>query len=163
MLSERKYHPIAKKRAFWAFRSTLYYTLLGFFKFFGQNIIDNWTSNFGTHIFWTRKDLSYTYGCRKMHYSGGPVIGPPGAVAPWAGGSITEHPITEPPRGEWGKHMSLCRGDWSKTGRFSLAPYISPTNHFISLKFFFYVFPIVMYPPYFFHNFIINHFPIKDL
>jgi hypothetical protein len=29
------------------------------------------------------------------------------------------------------------RGDWSKTGRFSFAPYISPTNHLISLKFFF--------------------------
>jgi len=25
-----------------------------------------------------------------IEYSGGPVIGPPGAVAPWAGGSITE-------------------------------------------------------------------------
>lgn len=29
-----------------------------------------------------------------VHSSG---IGPPGAVAPWANGSIIEHPITEPP------------------------------------------------------------------
>jgi hypothetical protein len=56
-----------------------------------------------------------------------------------------------------------CRGDWSKTGRFSFSPYISPTNSLISLKIFFYVFFIVMYPPYFFYNFIINYFPIKDL
>jgi hypothetical protein len=53
------------------------------------------------------------------------------------------------------------RGDWSKTGRFSFAPYISPTNHLISLKNFLYVFPIVMYPPYFFFEFYNKPFPHK--
>ncbi len=42
------------------------------------------------------------------------------------------------------------RGDWSKTGRFSFSPYISLTNSLISLKIFFNVFFIVMYPPIFF-------------
>ena len=40
-------------------------------------------------------------------YSAGPVIGPPGAVAPWEGGSITGHAITVPPHWGWVKHMQL--------------------------------------------------------
>jgi hypothetical protein len=42
-------------------------------------------------------------------------------------------------------------------------PPISQTNHSISLKFFFNVFLIVMYPLYYLYNLIMNHFPIKDL
>jgi hypothetical protein len=56
-----------------------------------------------------------------------------------------------------------CRGDLSKTGRFLFSPYISQTNYWISLKFCFYVFHIVMNPPYFLYNLIMNHFPIKYL
>jgi hypothetical protein len=39
------------------------------------------------------------------YYSAGPVIGPPGAVAPWEGGSITGHAIAVPPRWGWVEHM----------------------------------------------------------
>jgi hypothetical protein len=60
------------------------------------------------------------------------------------------------------KLIFVSRGDWSKTGWFSFSSYISKKNHLISLTFCFYVFHIVMYPPYVLYILIMNYFPIKD-